>query len=99
MNLYSDHHDYSLYLLDMSSTDPTFMESLYNPRSRRSIFYDGDYDDIFVNKAAAESASVSAASEGTNKNKRNSPPKHRHDGTSPLPFGMDWSPPPRLWVI
>lgn len=27
-----------------------------------------------------------------------SPPKHRHDGTSPLPLGMDWSPPPRKWV-
>lgn len=26
------------------------------------------------------------------------PPKHhRHDGTSPLPLGMDWSPPPRIW--
>ncbi|XP_057967915.1 LOW QUALITY PROTEIN: PX domain-containing protein EREX [Malania oleifera] len=25
------------------------------------------------------------------------PPKHRHDGTSPLPLGMDWSPPPRQW--
>lgn len=24
-----------------------------------------------------------------------SPPKYRHDGTSPLPLGMDWSPPPR----
>ncbi|XAR50533.1 Plus-end-directed kinesin ATPase [Bertholletia excelsa] len=29
--------------------------------------------------------------------KPKSPPKHRHDGTSPLPFGMDWSPPPRKW--
>ncbi|XP_073135989.1 PX domain-containing protein EREL1 [Henckelia pumila] len=29
---------------------------------------------------------------------RQSPPKHRHDGTSPLPLGMDWSPPPRLWA-
>lgn len=28
---------------------------------------------------------------------RNTPPKHRHDGTSPLPLGMDWSPPPRRW--
>ncbi|XP_043701603.1 PX domain-containing protein EREL1-like isoform X2 [Telopea speciosissima] len=26
-----------------------------------------------------------------------SPPKHRHDGTSPLPLGMDWSPPPKKW--
>ncbi|CAN8273259.1 unnamed protein product [Cochlearia groenlandica] len=28
---------------------------------------------------------------------RRSPPKHRHDGKSPLPLGMDWSPPPRNW--
>ncbi|KAL2471900.1 Phox (PX) domain-containing protein [Abeliophyllum distichum] len=27
-----------------------------------------------------------------------SAPKHRHDGTSPLPLGMDWSPPPRHWA-
>ncbi|XP_071702114.1 PX domain-containing protein EREL1-like [Rutidosis leptorrhynchoides] len=29
--------------------------------------------------------------------RRTSPPKHRHDGTSPLPLGMDWSPPPKKW--
>ncbi|GAB2215406.1 hypothetical protein Droror1_Dr00019790 [Drosera rotundifolia] len=29
--------------------------------------------------------------------RRKSPPKHRHDGTSPLPLGMDWSPPPKKW--
>nr|GMD48712.1 Myosin-9 like [Ipomoea batatas] len=29
---------------------------------------------------------------------RQSPPKHRHDGTSPLPLGMDWSPPPKKWA-
>ncbi|RDY14290.1 PX domain-containing protein EREL1, partial [Mucuna pruriens] len=28
---------------------------------------------------------------------RRSPPKHRHDGTSPLPLGMDWSTAPRKW--
>ncbi|XP_031403109.1 PX domain-containing protein EREL1-like isoform X1 [Punica granatum] len=28
---------------------------------------------------------------------KRSPPKHRHDGTSPLPLGMEWSPPPRKW--
>ncbi|KAK7311882.1 hypothetical protein RJT34_10334 [Clitoria ternatea] len=28
---------------------------------------------------------------------RRSPPKHRHDGTSPLPLGMDWSLAPRKW--
>ncbi|OVA13728.1 Phox homologous domain [Macleaya cordata] len=28
---------------------------------------------------------------------KQSPPKHRHDGTSPLPLGMDWSSPPKKW--
>ncbi|KAK8608562.1 hypothetical protein V6N13_023983 [Hibiscus sabdariffa] len=32
---------------------------------------------------------------GDGGNKRSeSPPKHRHDRTSPLPLGMDWSLPP-----
>ncbi|XP_022991390.1 PX domain-containing protein EREX-like [Cucurbita maxima] len=26
-----------------------------------------------------------------------SPPNRRHDGSSPLPLGMDWSPPPQKW--
>ncbi|KAF6158162.1 hypothetical protein GIB67_014956 [Kingdonia uniflora] len=30
-------------------------------------------------------------------NKQMSPPKHRHDGSSPLPLGMDWSSPPKKW--
>ncbi|XP_022959560.1 PX domain-containing protein EREX-like isoform X2 [Cucurbita moschata] len=25
------------------------------------------------------------------------PPNRRHDGSSPLPLGMDWSPPPQKW--
>ncbi|KAF9615212.1 hypothetical protein IFM89_022474 [Coptis chinensis] len=29
--------------------------------------------------------------------KQKSQPKHRHDGNSPLPLGMDWSPPPKKW--
>ncbi|KAI8559527.1 hypothetical protein RHMOL_Rhmol04G0180400 [Rhododendron molle] len=28
------------------------------------------------------------------KKKKANPLRHRHDGTSPLPFAMDWSPPP-----
>lgn len=27
------------------------------------------------------------------------PPIRRHDGSSPLPLGMDWSPPPQKWVL
>ncbi|KAF7098655.1 hypothetical protein CFC21_100379 [Triticum aestivum] len=40
------------------------------------------------------SSSSSAAARRT---PRGRPPKHRHDGTSPLPLGMDWSPPPKRW--
>ncbi|KAI3521213.1 hypothetical protein L1887_10674 [Cichorium endivia] len=29
--------------------------------------------------------------------RQSSPPKHRHDGTSPLPLGMDWSLAPLIW--
>ncbi|KAG8075167.1 hypothetical protein GUJ93_ZPchr0006g43566 [Zizania palustris] len=39
----------------------------------------------------ATSAAAAARRKGV------SPPKHRHDGTSPLPLGMDWSPPPKRW--
>ncbi|KAF8658516.1 hypothetical protein HU200_058972 [Digitaria exilis] len=40
---------------------------------------------------------TSSAAAGARKKKAPSPPKHRHDGTSPLPLGMDWSPPPKRW--
>ncbi|KAK9923091.1 hypothetical protein M0R45_031525 [Rubus argutus] len=36
-------------------------------------------------------------SNGKRVERSRSPPKYRHDGTSPLPLGMDWSPPPRKW--
>uniref|UniRef100_A0A804PXV0 PX domain-containing protein n=2 Tax=Zea mays TaxID=4577 RepID=A0A804PXV0_MAIZE len=39
---------------------------------------------------------ATSSSAGARK-KAPSPPKHRHDGTSPLPLGMDWSPPPKRW--
>uniref|UniRef100_A0A0D9WSH9 PX domain-containing protein n=1 Tax=Leersia perrieri TaxID=77586 RepID=A0A0D9WSH9_9ORYZ len=42
------------------------------------------------------SASSSAAAA---RKKAPSPPKHRHDGTSGLPLGMDWSPPPKRWGV
>ncbi|KAL5223713.1 hypothetical protein ABZP36_010352 [Zizania latifolia] len=38
-----------------------------------------------------------ATSAAAARRKSVSPPKHRHDGTSPLPLGMDWSPPPKRW--
>ena len=45
---------------------------------------------------SASSDSISAARNPPGSN--SSPPKYRHDGSSPLPLGMDWSPPPRKWV-
>ncbi|XP_066377893.1 PX domain-containing protein EREL1-like [Miscanthus floridulus] len=41
-------------------------------------------------------ATSSSSGAGARK-KAPSPPKHRHDGTSPQPLGMDWSPPPKRW--
>ncbi|KAF5739076.1 hypothetical protein HS088_TW12G00274 [Tripterygium wilfordii] len=53
----------------------------FNRRSLSSTVYDDyEYGSDYV-----EASAVS---------RRKSPPKHRHDGTSPLPLGMDWSPPP-----
>ncbi|WOL13542.1 hypothetical protein Cni_G22312 [Canna indica] len=40
---------------------------------------------------------TSDLSSGSSAMTKNSPPKHRHDGTSPLPLGMDWSSPPKRW--
>ncbi|GAB4850065.1 hypothetical protein Ancab_029362 [Ancistrocladus abbreviatus] len=63
------------------------------------------FSDLFIesatrNSPASPSRSVadSVASTSTDIQKaKRSPPRHRHDGTSPLPLGMDWSPPPRIW--
>ncbi|KAK6912238.1 hypothetical protein RJ641_024331 [Dillenia turbinata] len=43
------------------------------------------------------SSSVYESTPDQNQKRSSPPPKHRHDGTSPLPLGMDWSPPPRKW--
>lgn len=43
-----------------------------------------------------ESAPSTSTSDPTANDVRSSgPPRHRHDGSSPLPLGMDWSPAPR----
>ncbi|OQU87932.1 hypothetical protein SORBI_3003G368901 [Sorghum bicolor] len=47
----------------------------------------------------ATSGEAMATSSAGARRKAPSPPKHRHDGTSPLPLGMDWSPPPKRWLL
>ncbi|XP_016477209.1 PX domain-containing protein EREL2 isoform X2 [Nicotiana tabacum] len=71
--------------LDLGFNDPTFIESL--SLSRTSSIDDDD---------ELQPARISSLLDKASKSLR-SPPKHRHDGTSPLPLGMDWSPPPRVW--
>ncbi|KAK4837071.1 hypothetical protein QYF36_002594 [Acer negundo] len=84
MNLYT--HDLSLFDFD------NFSDSIISHPGRTSSLlissYDDDYDDDDDDK--------SSESKSTQANRR-SPPRHRHDGSSPLPLGMDWSSPPRKW--
>ncbi|XP_015069746.1 PX domain-containing protein EREX isoform X2 [Solanum pennellii] len=68
--------------LDSGFNDPSFIESL--SLSHTSSIVNDDLLPEWI------SSSADKASKG-----RKSPPKHRHDGTSPLPLGMDWSSPPR----
>ncbi|KAK4756389.1 hypothetical protein SAY87_006516 [Trapa incisa] len=48
---------------------------------------------------SSPSTSSAAAAGPSNESKFRSvsPPRHRHDGKSPLPLGMDWSLPPSKW--
>lgn len=87
MNLYG--LDYSL--LDMGFADPALMESL---RGSHPMYADRRYRGM----EEEEDLIKLSTSLLKNTNINSSPPKHRHDGTSPLPLGMDWSPPPRNWV-
>ncbi|GFZ04069.1 Phox (PX) domain-containing protein [Actinidia rufa] len=69
-------------IYDFGFSDPAIMGSL----SRSSPYFRG-------------LATIKDDDDGTPvmPKKPTSPLRHRHDGTSPLPFGMDWSPPPRKW--
>ncbi|KAK2994480.1 hypothetical protein RJ640_021285 [Escallonia rubra] len=82
MNLYGQ--DFSLFG-DIGFSDPTIMDSLSRtspPISPSSSTADEDLPPQKVE---------------SNREAAGSPPKHRYDGTSPLPLGMDWSLPPRHW--
>ncbi|KAK3020483.1 hypothetical protein RJ639_045733 [Escallonia herrerae] len=82
MNLYG--HDFSPFG-DIEFSDPTIIDSLSRtspPISQPSSTADDDQPPQTVQ---------------SNREAAGSPPKHRYDGTSPLPLGMDWSLPPRHW--
>ncbi|XP_049367517.1 PX domain-containing protein EREL1-like isoform X1 [Solanum verrucosum] len=70
--------------LDSGFNDPSFIESLSLSHTSSIV-----NDDLLRER-------ISSSTDKANKS-RKSPPKHRHDGTSPLPLGMDWSPSPCVW--
>ncbi|CAM8880457.1 unnamed protein product [Rhodiola kirilowii] len=83
MDMYS--HDLSLR--DFNYTDPNGFESFTR------LFSSTDSIDtaLTVDEDSAEQKNNQQHS------RKPSPPRYRHDGTSPLPLGMDWSLPPRKW--
>ncbi|KAG6789054.1 hypothetical protein POTOM_005138 [Populus tomentosa] len=79
-----DMYTYDLSLLDFS--DPFF-----DPISTSNLHH-------LLHRSSSSSSSSSNSSTVIDRHdKPKSPPRHRHDGTSPLPLGMDWSLPPRKW--
>ncbi|KAM4100449.1 hypothetical protein ACJW30_05G069900 [Castanea mollissima] len=88
MNLYA--HDLSLLDYNLNFSDP-----ILEPFSNSAATPYPDDDSVGNHKA-------NSGNDNNDINKQRvvrtrSPPRHRHDGTSPLPLGMDWSPPPRKW--
>ncbi|CAH9106773.1 unnamed protein product [Cuscuta europaea] len=70
-------------LFDLGITDPATIDSL-------SPYYSYPF-------AAGDYPGLRAQSNNSAGDRDAIPPKRRHDGTSPLPLGMDWSPPPPIW--
>lgn len=92
MNLYAD--DLSVLDFNFSYSDPIFNPYAYRhsylTSSSTSLYdIDDDYD--------VPGDGRNDSDEKKPEVQHPSPPKHRHDGTSPLPLGMDWSLPPRKW--
>ncbi|XP_022721201.1 PX domain-containing protein EREX-like isoform X2 [Durio zibethinus] len=90
MNLYA--HDLSLFdfanfsdnpIIDQESSFDFLISPQNDSNGRDYGDGDGDGDDDRNKRASVANC--------------RSPPRHRHDGTSPLPLGMDWSTPPRKW--
>ncbi|KAK4252919.1 hypothetical protein QN277_011048 [Acacia crassicarpa] len=86
--------DLSVVGLNFNYSDPVFNPYAYRrsylTSSSTSLYgVDDDYDLL------GDGRSYPDKKEPVVKNP--SPPKHRQDGTSPLPLGMDWSLPPRKW--
>ncbi|KAI4329355.1 hypothetical protein L6164_021626 [Bauhinia variegata] len=89
-------HDFSLFDFNYDYSDP-----IINPFShhRSSLTNSSAQLSDLENDLIYDAYDDETSSYGRKKlvKPNRSPPKHRHDGKSPLPLGMDWSPPPRKW--
>jgi len=94
MDLYAQ--DLSLFDYNLSFSDPILQPFSHRRTSSSSNSTTTLCDDDFVDSNKSNSGSKSVDRRVM---ANRSPPKHRHDGKSPLPLGMDWSPPPRKWVL
>ena len=91
MNLYA--HDLSLLDYNLNFSDP-ILEPFSNSATTP---YPDDDDSVGNHKGNFGNDNNDINKQRVERTR--SPPRHRHDGTSPLPLGMDWSPPPRKWVL
>jgi hypothetical protein len=80
-----------MYTYDLSLSD--FSDPFFDPISTSHLHH-------LLHRSSSSSSSSSSKSSTVidRHDKPKSPPRHRHDGTSPLPLGMDWCLPPRKWV-
>ncbi|CAK9164894.1 unnamed protein product [Ilex paraguariensis] len=81
-------YEYDFSLIDYGFSDPTILDSISLYRPSRMITSDSRTETIGADHKPPRPPIPE---------KIRSPPRHRHDGTSPLPLGMDWSHPPRKW--
>ncbi|KAK1434044.1 hypothetical protein QVD17_10962 [Tagetes erecta] len=77
--------DASIY--DYGFSDPAITGSIYGNPMTGAI----DFEDDLYFRRKPPVRRLSPTQNPT------TPPEHRHDGTSPLPLGMDWCLPPRVW--
>ncbi|PON48077.1 Phox domain containing protein [Parasponia andersonii] len=98
----------NLYAQDLSLLDYNFNFGGFSPDSidepfslHRTLLNSGlthHDEDYYHHPSVHDNARYGRSTENrVAPNRPSPPPSHRHDGTSPLPLGMDWSPPPRKW--
>lgn len=83
MSMYG--YDASLY--DYGFSNPAITNSIFGNPMAAVIDYD---DEFYARRPPPMRQSSPIANPSI-------PMNHRHDGSSPLPLGMDWSLPPRVW--